>query len=61
MGKETAGEKLCNDIIGKPDQKGKDGATKLREVVEWMNNRNEYLNENKSHLELIKEFNNEKE
>lgn len=36
----------------------KTGAIKLRAIVKWMDNRSELLNINKSHLELIREFNN---
>ena len=33
------------------------GAEYFRGLVEWMNNRNEHLNQGKSNLELMKEFN----
>ena len=46
-------------IIGQPESKSLDGVNKLRDIVNWLNSRNEYLNENKSHLQLIKEFNNQ--
>lgn len=53
------GKKLGDAIIGKVDESKKrnDGAKKLRAVVDWMNSRNEHLNQGKSHLELITEFN----
>jgi len=55
--KQTKGVQLCKSIIGQPQETIKNGAEKLRNIVEWMNSRDEYLNENKSHLQLIKEFN----
>lgn len=33
------------------------GAEYFRALVEWLNNRNEHLNQDKSNLELMKEFN----
>lgn len=33
------------------------GAEYFRALVDWMNNRNEHLNQNKSNLELMAEFN----
>ncbi len=38
-------------------QEDKNGADKLRKIVEWMNKRPEHLNQNKSHLDLIVEYN----
>jgi len=38
----------------------KNGATYLRRLVEWLNNRPEHLNDNKSHLDLIVEYNTRK-
>jgi hypothetical protein len=37
--------------------KTKNGAEELRNIVTWMNNRDEYLNENKTLLTLIGEYN----
>ncbi len=54
---KNKGEQLCKAIIGNPETIPANGSEKLRNVVEWMNSRDEYLNENKSHLQLIKEFN----
>lgn len=34
------------------------GAEYLRALVDWINNRSEHLNENKSNLKLMNEFNN---
>ena len=34
------------------------GAEYFRRLVEWMNNRDEWQNENKSNLQLMREFNN---
>lgn len=39
------------------NQKQTNGAEKLRSIVQWMNNRKESLNENKSILDLIGEYN----
>ncbi|MBA7701399.1 hypothetical protein ES703_110135 [subsurface metagenome] len=55
---KTNGKKLCESIIVKPKNQQFNGAKKLRDIVEWINNRKESLNENKSHLALIVEFNN---
>lgn len=33
-----------------------EGAERLRKIVEWMNSRNEHLNQNKNYLDLIEEF-----
>lgn len=57
---KTSGKILCEAFIGKPQNQKFNGAKKLRDIVEWMNNRKESLNENKSHLELIAEYNNQK-
>lgn len=35
-----------------------DGADKLRDIVKWLDGRNEHLNQGKSHLDLIAEYNN---
>ena len=37
--------------------KKKNGAAYLRRLVKWLNNRPEYLNDDKSHLDLIVEYN----
>ena len=35
----------------------RDGANYLRKLVEWLDARPEHLNDNKSHLDLIVEYN----
>jgi len=39
-------------------QKQTNGANKLRAIVQWMNGRKENLNQNKSILDLITEYDN---
>ena len=51
------GKKLCEKIIGKSNPIEFEGAYKLRDVVEWINDRPEILNFGKSHLQLIVEYN----
>lgn len=55
--KNLKGENLCNAIIGKSDVISVNGADKLRKIVAWLNKREEGLNENKNHLQLIIEYN----
>jgi len=58
--KKTRIEKVGSIYIEIPDtlkQKKKHGAEYLRRLVAWMDGRPEYLNEDKTHLDLIVEYN----
>ena len=58
--KKSKGHLLCDAIIGESNESSQvNGAKRLRDVVKWMNERDERLNEGKGHLELILEFNKE--
>lgn len=52
-------EKVGSIYIDVPEGKSvkRNGAKYIRELVEWMNSRPEVMNENKSHLDLIVEYN----
>ena len=57
---KTRIEKVGSIYIEVPESenpKPKNGVIYLRRLVEWLNSRPEFLNENKSHLDLIVEYN----
>jgi len=57
---KTRIEKVGSIYIEVPESetpRRKNGAAYLRRLVEWLNARPEHLNDNKSHLDLIVEYN----
>ena len=60
---KTRIEKVGNIYVEFPESdktQKRNGAEYLRRLVEWLNHRSEYLNEGKSHLDLIVEYNKER-
>jgi len=57
---KTRIEKVGSIYVGFPESEKsikRNGADYLRRLVLWLDSRDEYLNDNKSHLDLIVEFN----
>jgi len=48
---------LSIEVPESKKQKKRNGAAYLRRLVKWLDARSEYLNDDKSHLDLIVEFN----